>query len=83
MSSRYVVLLPGDESSWESSSAQERTRVHGRHEEFARRLAAEGHDVVGSAELTHSREAKLVRADAEGQGCVEVRRVVSDEDRAS
>ncbi|WP_353951419.1 YciI family protein [Knoellia sp. S7-12] len=64
---RYVVLLPGDESSWESASADERTRVYGRHEEFARRLAAEGHDVVGGAELTHSREAKLVRADAEGQ----------------
>ncbi|MFC7490979.1 MULTISPECIES: YciI family protein [unclassified Knoellia] len=67
MTSRYVVLLPGDESSWEEASPEQRDTVYARHQEFADRLTAGGHSVVGGAELTHSREAKLVRADAAGK----------------
>ena len=126
---RYVILLPGDETAWEAGTQEHRDAVYARHDEFGRQLRADGHRVVGGAELTHSRAAKLVRADAEGQvvvsdgpfaetveqltgyyevetddfddllqlvglvagpdhdragmGGVEVRRVVSDEDRAS
>lgn len=67
MSARYVILLPGDESAWEEAPQEHRDAVYARHEEFGRRLRANGHTVVGGAELTHSREAKLVRADAEGR----------------
>ncbi|MDF1604879.1 YciI family protein [Nocardioides sp. YIM 152315] len=57
----YVLLLPGDESTWESASEQVRADVYARHGEFARLLAERGHTITGGAELTHSREARQVR----------------------
>jgi len=62
----YVVLLPGDEDTWESAPPERRAEVYGRHEEFARVLAERGHEVTSGAELTHSREAKQVRRGADG-----------------
>lgn len=67
MTSRYVILLPGDEAAWEESSQEHRDAVYARHDEFGKQLRANGHTVVGGAELTHSREAKVVRADAAGK----------------
>jgi len=67
MTSRYVILLPGDESAWEEASQEHRDAVYARHDEFGKQLRAHGHNVVGGAELTHSREAKVVRADAAGK----------------
>lgn len=58
---RYVVLLPGDEAGWENASEEARQQVYGLHEEFARQLTERGHTIVSGAELTHSREAKVVR----------------------
>ena len=58
----YVILLPGDESTWEQPTAEERAAMYGRHEEFARTLQARGHKVTGGAELTHSRTTKQVRS---------------------
>jgi hypothetical protein len=63
----YVVLLPGDESAWEATPEPERQRVYGVHREFAEALAARGHRVTGGAELAHSREARVLRTDAEGR----------------
>ncbi len=57
----YVVLLPGDESAWEAATEEERAQLYARHGEFARLLAERGHKVVGGNELTHSREARVVR----------------------
>lgn len=57
----YAVLLPGDESSWDTASAEERRAEYARHEAFAKALAERGHTVTGGAELTHSRETKLLR----------------------
>jgi hypothetical protein len=57
----YVILLPGDETTWESASEQERAEMYARHGEFARMLAERGHKITGGAELTHSREARQVR----------------------
>lgn len=59
--SEYVVLLPGDESGWESASEDTRKAVYARHEQFARLLVERGHRVTGGSELTHSREAHVVR----------------------
>ena len=59
----YVVLLPGDERTWESASEESRAAMYAKHGEFARLLAERGHKVTGGAELTHSRAAKVVRAD--------------------
>ncbi|HET6653988.1 MAG TPA: YciI family protein [Nocardioides sp.] len=61
MTTTYVILLPGDESRWESASAEHRAAMYGVHQEFSDLLAARGHKVTGGAELTHSREAKVVR----------------------
>ena len=63
---RYVVLLPGDEAAWEKSTQEHHDAVYAKHEEFGKQLRAQGHTVVGGAELTHSRETLLVRADAAG-----------------
>lgn len=57
----YVVLLPGDEASWEAASEEERSAVYARHGEFARLLGERGHTVTGGAELAHSRESRVVR----------------------
>jgi hypothetical protein len=58
---QYAVLLPGDESTWESATAEQKQAMYARHDEFSRLLAERGHKVTGGAELTHSRTAKLVR----------------------
>ncbi len=60
----YAILLPGDESRWESAAAEERAAMYGVHQQFSELLATRGHKVVGGAELTHSREAKVVRSKA-------------------
>ena len=57
----YVVLLPGNEATWEAVDAAEKERVYGKHQEFAKKLAERGHKVTGGAELTHSREARVLR----------------------
>ena len=62
----YVVLLPGDENSWESASAEHRSAMYAKHGEFARVLAERGHTVTGGAELTHSRDARVVRRSGDG-----------------
>ncbi|MFJ9316675.1 YciI family protein [Pimelobacter simplex] len=57
----YVVLLTGDERTWEDASPEERASMYARHDEFSRLLEERGHQVTGGAELAHSRTAKVVR----------------------
>lgn len=59
----YAVLLPGDESVWDNATPEQRRAAYERHERFAALLAERGHQVVGGAELTHSRQALVVRGD--------------------
>lgn len=59
----YAVLLPGDEAAWENTPPERRREVYERHGRFSELLAERGHRVVGGAELTHSREALVVRGD--------------------
>lgn len=61
MSTEYAILLPGNEDAWAGASEDQRQATYSRHAEFARLLAERGHAVTGGAELTHSREAKVVR----------------------
>jgi hypothetical protein len=61
MTTTYAVLLPGDESYWDTASPEERQAVYAKHEAFAKALAERGHTVTGGAELTHSRGTKLLR----------------------
>ncbi|MFC7493349.1 MULTISPECIES: YciI family protein [unclassified Nocardioides] len=62
----YVVLLPGDETVWESATEEQRSAMYARHGEFSRALEERGHKILGGAELTHSREAKVVRRTGDG-----------------
>ena len=62
----YAVLIPGNESRWESASDEERAAMYAKHGEFHRLLGERGHKVTGGNELTHSREAKVVRNGADG-----------------
>lgn len=62
--SRYLLILRGDESVWEAMSAEEKSRAYAAHGAFAERLTAEGHRIVGGAELMPSRSAPTVHAGA-------------------
>lgn len=62
----YVVLLPGDENQWENTPQADKDATYAIHREFARALEERGHKLTGGAELTHSRDAKVLRTDAEG-----------------
>jgi hypothetical protein len=60
---QYVILLPGDEAAWEKATEAERTAVYDKHRRFAELLHERGHTILGGAELTHSRQALVVRGD--------------------
>ena len=62
----YVILLPGDESTWEAATQADRAAVYAEHERFSRTLEERGHRIVGGAELAHSREARVVRGGDDG-----------------
>ncbi|HYN67264.1 MAG TPA: YciI family protein [Ornithinibacter sp.] len=62
----YAILLPGDESTWEAATPEERAAVYADHERFSRTLEERGHRIVGGAELAHSREARVVRVGDDG-----------------
>jgi hypothetical protein len=66
----YVVLLPGDESAWEHTPQAQKEEMYALHGEFAKLLAERGHQVTGGAELTHSREARVLRTSAGGEQTV-------------
>ncbi|MGY2876023.1 hypothetical protein ACVW00_003213 [Marmoricola sp. URHA0025 HA25] len=56
----YAVLLPGDESTWATASAEQRAAMYDKHNRFAELLAERGHKVTGGAELTPSAGARTV-----------------------
>jgi hypothetical protein len=62
----YVILLPGDEGTWEAATPEQRAATYADHERFSRTLEERGHRIVGGAELAHSREARVVRRGADG-----------------
>ncbi|MFL6177684.1 MAG: YciI family protein [Ornithinibacter sp.] len=64
--STYVILLPGDESGWESATDEHRAAMYAKHGHFASTLEEHGHKIVAGAELTHSRDARVVRGGADG-----------------
>jgi hypothetical protein len=66
----YVILLPGDESVWEGTSQADKEAMYAVHRQFAQALEERGHKVTGGSELAHSREAKVLRTDADGNHTV-------------
>jgi hypothetical protein len=66
----YVVLLPGDESQWENTPKADKEAMYAIHRQFAQALEERGHKVTGGSELASSREAKVLRTDADGNHTV-------------
>ena len=62
----YAVLLPGDESAGRTCRRGGQGGHLRPHEEFAKALEERGHKMTGGAELTHSREAKVLRTTPTG-----------------
>jgi hypothetical protein len=60
---QYLILLPGDETRWQSATEAERAAMYDRHRRFMALLAERGHTLIGGAELTHSSQARVVRGD--------------------
>jgi hypothetical protein len=56
----YAVLLPGDESTWATATAEQRATMYDKHNRFAELLAERGHKVTAGAELTSSSSGKIV-----------------------
>lgn len=57
----YAILLPDDEDEWAQLDDDARRRTYANHVRFMELLAERGHQLVGGAELTHSRKATVVR----------------------
>ena len=60
---QYVILLPGNEAAWLEATEDQRAAMYDKHRQFAELLVRRGHTLVGGAELTHSRTARVVRGD--------------------
>ena len=66
----YVVLLPGDESQWDNTPQADKEAMYAIHRQFAQALEDRGHKVTGGSELANSREARVLRTDADGNHTV-------------
>ena len=60
---QYAILLPGNEAVWQEATEEQREQMYDRHRRFMDLLAERGHVITGGAELTPSREARVVRGD--------------------
>ena len=45
----YVILLPGDEATWEAATPEHRAATYAEHDRFSRALEERGHRIVGGA----------------------------------
>ncbi len=64
--STYLLLIPADEAVWDRKSEAEKNTVYAAHDRFHEALAKGGHTILNTSPLTPSREAKVVRAGADG-----------------
>lgn len=60
---QYVILLPGDESTWQGATEEQRAAMYEKHNRFMQLLGERGHQLIGGAELTHSSQTRVVRGD--------------------
>jgi hypothetical protein len=60
---QYAILLPGNEAVWQEATEEQREQMYDRHRRFMDLLGERGHVITGGAELTPSREARVVRGD--------------------
>ena len=56
----YVVLIPGNEATWDGASPEDKQAMYAKHQEFSELLAERGHKITGGHELTRSNTAHIV-----------------------
>ena len=56
----YILLIPGNEATWDATSAEVKASTFEKHREFAKILDERGHKVTGGAELTRANTAWVV-----------------------
>lgn len=56
----YILLIPTDEATWDALPQGDKDAVFAKHREFSDALAARGHTIKATAELSPSREAKVI-----------------------
>ena len=59
----YILLIPTDEAAWDATTQADKDAMYAKHREFNEALATRGHKVKAGAELSHSREAKVITGD--------------------
>lgn len=59
--STYAILLPTGEQRWAQADPEQKQVGYAAHADFTQLLAERGHRITGGAELTHSRQTKVVR----------------------
>lgn len=57
----YLLLIHGDESSYETITQADLNQMIAKHDEFSEALTHRGHTIVSSAELAPSSEATIFR----------------------
>ena len=67
---RYLVMLRGDQATWDAWTDDDMARNSERHAAFARLAPTRGHTIVGGEELTHPGGALVVRRSTDGTGTV-------------
>lgn len=67
---RYLVMLRGDQATWDAWTDDDIERNSARHRDLARLAPTRGHVIVGGEELTHPGGALVVRRGTDGTGTV-------------
>ncbi len=68
---QYVVFaIDADEDAWEAASDEVKDQTYAADERFGKLLEERGAKIVGGADLSHSREARLLTKDAAGGAVV-------------
>ena len=65
---KYMLLVYGDESAWESAPADEKERVYDGYRQFMSRVSDLGGTVLDGAELQSTITATTIRGDAISDG---------------
>jgi hypothetical protein len=68
---QYVVFaIDDDENAWDGASAATREETYAADERFGKLLEERGGRIVGGADLSHSREARVLTKDGDGGALV-------------
>jgi hypothetical protein len=67
---QYVVFAIDDDDTWERASEEVRNETYAADQRFAELLQERGGRIVGGADLTHSRDARVLSKNGDGAALV-------------